>query len=94
MDALSKLEDLLLNPQVRTHFGTVPGTFRKTNVENQGTNEDESQSDPHPEADIFRSQTTHNSDPEVGHDLVTGFQKEIGFCPHMVTETQEEITYW
>ena len=66
--ALSKSDEILLNPQIRTHSGTVPGTFRNTNVENQGTNEDDSQSDPHPEAGIFRSQTTQNSDSEVGHD--------------------------
>ena len=29
-------------------------------------NEDDSQSDPHPEAGLFRSQTTQNSGPEVG----------------------------
>ena len=66
--ALSKLDEILLNPQIRTHPGTVPGTFRNTNVENQGTNEDDSQSDPHPEASILRSQTTQNSGPEDGHD--------------------------
>ena len=64
---LSKLDEFLLNPQIRTHSGTVPGTFRNTNVGNQGTNEDDSQSDPHPEAGIFRSQTTQNSGPEDGH---------------------------
>ena len=68
LGALSKLDEFLLNPQIRTHSGTVPGKFRNTNVENQGTNEDDSQSDPHPEAGIFRSQTTQNSGPEVGHD--------------------------
>ena len=68
LDALSKLDEFLLNPQIRTHSGTVPGTFRNTNVENQGTNEDNSQSDPHPEAGTFRSQTTQNSGPEVDHD--------------------------
>ena len=47
--ALSKLDEFLLNPQIRTHSGTIPETFRNTNVENQGTKEDESQSDPHPE---------------------------------------------
>ena len=62
--ALSKLDEFLLNPQIRTHSGTVPRTFWNTKVENQGTNEDESQSDPHPEAAIFRSQTTQNSGPE------------------------------
>ena len=65
---LSKLDEFLLNPQIRTHSGTVPRTFRNTNVENQGTNDGDPQSDPHPEAGIFRSQTTQNSGPEVGHD--------------------------
>ena len=35
LGALSKLDEFLLNPQIRTHSGTVPGTFRNTNVENQ-----------------------------------------------------------
>ena len=64
LGALSKLDEFLLNQQKRTHSGTVPGTFRNTNVENQGTNEDDSQSDPHPEADIFRGQTTQNFGPK------------------------------
>ena len=46
--------------------GTVPETFRNTNVDNQGTTEDNSMSDPHPEAGLFRSQTTQNSGQEVG----------------------------
>ena len=68
LGALSKLDEFLLNPQIWTHSGTVPGTFGNTTVENQGTNEDDSQSDTHPEAGLFRSQTTQNSGPEVGHD--------------------------
>ena len=48
LGALSKLDEFLLNQQIRTHSGTVPETFRNTNVDNQGTNEDDSQSDPHP----------------------------------------------
>ena len=63
--ALSKLDDFLLNQQIQTHSRTVPGTFRNTNVENQGTNEDDSQSDPHPEAGIFHSQTKQNSGPKT-----------------------------
>ena len=66
LGALSKLDEFLLNQQIRTHYGIVPETFRNTNVENQGTNEDDSQSDPHPEAGLFRGQTTQNSGPEVG----------------------------
>ena len=66
-DALSKLDEVLSNQQIQTYSETVPGTFRNTNVENQGTNEDNSQSDPHPEGGLFRSQTTQNSGPEAGH---------------------------
>ena len=68
LSALSKLDEFLLNQQIRTHSGTVPGTLRNTNVENQGTNEDDSQSDPHPGAGIFRSLITQNSGPEVPRD--------------------------
>ena len=107
LGALSKLDEFLLNPQIRTHSGTVSGTFRNTNVENQGTNEENSQSDPHPEASTFRNQTTQNFGPEIAHDMVTGVQKESLHChdmvtgvteevhqyPHMMTGSQEEIPY-
>ena len=63
-DALSKLDEFLSNQQIQKHFKTVPVTFRNTNVENQGTNEDDSQRDPHPEPGIFRGQTTQNSGPK------------------------------
>ena len=64
--ALYKLDEFLLNPQIWMHSGTVPETFRNTYMDNQGTNEDDSESDPHPEADLFRSQqTTQNSGPEL-----------------------------
>ena len=66
LGALSKLDEFPLKHQIRTHSGTVPETFRNTNVENQGTNEDDSQSDPHPEADLFHSQTKQTSGPEIG----------------------------
>ena len=79
-----------MNPQIRTHSRTVPGTFRNTNVENQGTNEVDSQSDAHPEAGIFRSQTTQNSGPEVGHDTVTRVQKQSLCGYDMVTRVHKE----
>ena len=66
LGALSKLDEFLLNQQIRTHSGTVPKTFRNTNVDNQGTNEDDCMSDPLSEAGLFRSQTTQNSGQEVG----------------------------
>ena len=93
-DALSKLDEVLSNQQIQTHSKTVPGTFRNTNVENQGTNEDDSQSDPHPEGGLFRSQTTQNSGPEAGHYMVTGAKRgseEVRKCPYMVTGATREI---
>ena len=90
-DALSKLDEVLSNQQIQTHSKTVPGTFRNTNVENQGTNEDDSQSDPHPEGGLFRSQTTQNSGPEAGHYMVTGVIEETHDGPYMVTGATREI---
>ena len=99
-DALSKLDEFLSNQQKQTHSKTVPGTFRNTNVENQGTNEDDSQSDPHPEGGLFRSQTTQNSGPEMGpymvtgaierHDILTRAIEETHMSPYMVTGVIEE----
>ena len=91
LGALSKLDDFLLNQRLRTHSGTVPETFRNTNVDNQGTNEDDSQSDPHPEAGLFRSQTTQGSGPEVGPYMVTGVIEKTHDNPHTVTGFPEEI---
>ena len=93
LGALSKLDDFLLNQQIRTHSETVPGTIRNTNVENQGTNEDDSQSDPQPEAGIFRGQTTQNFGPKDCRDMVTGVTGEIRHCRDMVTGVQGEIRY-
>ena len=88
-DALSKLDEVLSNQQIQTYSETVPGTFRNTNVENQGTNEDNSQSDPHPEGGLFRSQTTQNSGPEAGHYMVRGATREIRQGHYMVTGATE-----
>ena len=90
LGALSKLDEFLLNQQIRTHSETVPETFRNTNKDNQGTNEDDSQSVPHPEAGLFRSQPTQNSGPEVGPFMVTGVIEETHDGPYMVTGVIEE----
>ena len=62
-------------------------------MENQGTNEDDSQSDPHPEARIFRGQTTRNLGPKDCRDMVTGVTGEICHCRDMVTGVQGELRY-
>ena len=48
LSALSMPYEVLLNPQARVHSRFVPETSRNSNRENQGTNEDRSQNDPHP----------------------------------------------
>ena len=50
LGALSKLDEFLLNPQVRTCSVAVPGTSRNSNSENREPNEDRSLDDPCPEA--------------------------------------------
>ena len=60
-------------------------------MENQGTNEDDSQSDPHPEAGIFHGHTTQNSGPKDCRDMVTGVTGEIRHCRDMVTGDTREI---
>ena len=68
LGALAPLDDFLMNPLIQGHSGTTPETSWNAFGSNQGTNEDDSQSDPHPEAGVFQSRTTRNSGPEGGHD--------------------------
>ena len=50
----------------------------------------ENQSDPHPEAGIFRGQTTQNFGPKDCRCMVTGDQGKIRYRPDMVTGCSEE----
>ena len=68
LGALARRDDFLMNPLIQGHSGTAPETSRNVFSINQGTNEDDSQSDPHPEAGLFNNQMTPNSGPEIGHD--------------------------
>ena len=57
-----------MNPLLPGHSGTTPEPTRNTSHNNQETNEDGSQNDPHPEAGLFHGQTTRNACLEDGHD--------------------------
>ena len=59
LGCLSKLDEFLLN----TH-GPVPETSRSSNGENQQTNEDRSQNDPHPEVGVSLSQSSQAFSPD------------------------------
>ena len=66
--------------------------------ENQGTNEDESQSDPHPEVGSSVCQSRHSIDSDTGeaHDTMAGVIEQTTKDPHMMTGAtgvQGEIHY-
>ena len=70
LGALARLDDFLMNPILPGHSGTTPEPTQNTSHNNQGTNEDGSQIDPHPEAGLFLGQTTRNASLEDGHDTL------------------------
>ena len=75
LEALSNLDEFLLNLQIRTFSGTTPGTFRNTDVENQEPSRDRSRNDPHPEVEFSacRASNLTDSDPEeTSHIQVFG----------------------
>ena len=70
LGALARLDDFLMNPLLQGHSGTTPEASRNVFSINQGTNEDDSQSNPHPEAGLLTSVR------EDRHDMVTAVQRE------------------
>ena len=92
LGALARLDDFLTNPLLTGHSGTTPEPSRKAINSSQGTDEDESQNDPRPEAGLFHGQMTQNSGPEDRHDMVTGATEQIVNC-HNMTGVHEEVTY-
>ena len=73
-----------MNPLLQGHSGTTPETSRNVFSFNQGTNEDDSQSDPHPEAGLL------TSGREDRHDMATGVQRESTQAQDMVTGVTEQ----
>ena len=80
LGALSCFVDFLKNLLIQGHSGNAREMSQSAYGSNQGTNEDDCQSDPHPEAGIFQRQNTHNSGPEDGHDMVTRVHEELTYC--------------
>ena len=68
LGVFARLDDFLLNPLLQGHSGTTAEASRNALSTSQGTNEDDSQNDPHPEAGFFHSQMMQNSGPEYGRD--------------------------
>ena len=91
LGALAQLDNFLKNPLNQGNSGTTPETSRNIFNISQGSNEDDSQSNPHPEAGIFTNQMTQNSGPKEGLDMVTGTTEQIRNRHHM-TRVHEEVT--
>ena len=68
LSALARLDAFLMNPLIQGHSGITPEMSRNAFSKNQRTNEDDSQSDPDPEAGIFGNQMTQNCGPEDDRD--------------------------
>ena len=103
LGALSKLDEFLLNPQVRTCSVAVQGTSRNANSENREIHGDRSSDDPYPEVGYFPHHSGQLNSPEtetISHmvtetypHIATGGPEEIRHNPHIMTATQEEIPY-
>ena len=65
LGALSKLDEFLLNPQVRTCSVAVQGTSRNANSENRETHGDRSSDDPYPEVGYFPHHSGQLNSPET-----------------------------
>ena len=62
--ALSKLDEFLFSPQIRTHSGTVPEHPWNLDVENQEPTGHRSQNDPNPNAESSVYQTHKSIDSD------------------------------
>ena len=101
LGALARLDDLLMNPLLQGHSGTTPETSRNVFSNNQGTKEDDSESDPHSEADLLTSGREDRHDMATGvqrentqaHDMVIGVTEQIRQGQDMVTGVTEQIRH-
>ena len=103
LGASSKLDEFLLNPQVRTCSAAAHGTSRDSNSENRETHGDRSSNDPYPEVGYFPHHSGQLNSPEaenISHTvtetyphLVTRATGESRHYPHTMTAAQEENPY-
>ena len=98
LGALSKLDEFLLNPQVRT-CSVFQGASRNANSENREIHGDRSSNDLFPEGGYFphHSGQLNSSEADMVTEtyphMVTGATGGIRHYPHTMTATQEEIFY-
>ena len=95
LGSLSKLDEFLLNPQVRTCSVAVQGTSRNTDLENRETTGDRSSDGSYPEVGYFSHHSGQLNSPETETNpyMVTGATEEFRHNPHMVTGATEEFRH-
>ena len=95
LGSLSKLDEFLLNPQVRTCSIDVLATSRNSNSENREPTRVRSLDDPCPEARFpsLHSGKLKSTEVEEYPHMATGAPEEIRNRPHTGTANQEEIAY-
>ena len=98
LGALSKLDEFLLNPQVRTCSVTARGTSRNVNSDNREIQGDRSSNDPYPEGGNFLHHSGQLNSPEASMVAEPYSNVVTESCSHMVTGAtedtcQEEIPY-
>ena len=98
LGALSKLDEFLLNPQVRT-CSVFQKASGNANSESREIHGDRSSNDPYPEGGYFphHSGQLNSSEADMVTEtyphMVTGATEDICHNPHTITTTQEEIPY-
>ena len=98
MGALSKLDEFLLNPQVRS-CSVIQGTSRNASSENREIHGDHSSNDPCPEGGCFPHHSGQPNSPEADKvtenysHMVTGATEETRHNLQMMAVIQEEIPY-
>ena len=103
LGALSKLDEFLLNPQVRTCSVAVQGKSRNATSDNRKIHGDHSSNDGYPEVGLFPhhpgrlnssdTETKSHTVTENYPHMVTGVPEEIRHNPHTMTATQEKNPY-
>ena len=95
LGALSKLDEFLLNQQVRTCSVAVAGTSGNNSSENRETTGDRSSDNPYPKVGYFSHHSGQLNIPETETNphMVTRVAEEVRRNPHMMTATQEKIPY-
>ena len=66
-----------MNPLIQGKSGTTPVMSRNAFSTNQGTNEDDFQSDPHPEAGIFGNQTMRKCGQKDRRDTIIWISSSV-----------------